>query len=286
MRCWVVERITGAGEMALQERADPVAPAGGYVVQIEAAGVNFSDTLMLRGLYQRKPDPPFVPGIEVAGTIVAAGVGTTLEPGQRICASVPTGGYAEFATVPAGVARVIPDDVPSDAGLLLLGVNYPTAYYALHHRAGLQPGEMVLVHAAAGGVGSAAVQIAVAQGCRVIATAGTEDKRAICRQLGADVAIDYTSDGWVDQVRTATGGEGVNVIYDPVGGAVGAQSLRCLAWQGRLLVIGFAGGTIPDLPSNRLLLKDASALGVLWGEVKNRHPATAAQSPMPCWRGP
>jgi NADPH2:quinone reductase len=276
MRCWLVERITDTGEMALRERPDPVVAADRYVIRVEAAGVNFSDTLMLRGRYQRKPDLPFVPGIEVVGTIIAAGAGTPLEPGQRICASVPTGGYAEFASVVAKAARVIPDDVPPDAALLLLGVNYPTAYYALHHRARIQPGETVLVHAAAGGVGSAAVQIALAHACRVIATAGTDDKRAICRQLGADAAIDYTADDWLDQVRAATGGEGADMIYDPVGGSIGAQSLRCLAWQGRLLVIGFAGETIPDPPANRLLLKDASALGVLWGEVKNRHPATAA----------
>jgi NADPH2:quinone reductase len=247
MRCWLVEQVTDDGDMAWAEQAEPVPSAGELVVRIEAAGVNFADTLMVRGRYQRKPTPPFVPGIEVSGEVVAAGADCVHTPGQRICASVPTGGYAEFALVQDKAATLIPDDVPSDVALVLLGVNYPTAYYALHHRADLRPGETVLVHAGAGGVGSAAIQIALAAGCRVIATAGSEAKLAVCRDLGA-------------------------VIYDPVGGKVGTDSLRCLAWQGRLLVIGFAGGVIPELPSNRLLLKDASALGVFWGEVKTRYP--------------
>ena len=275
MRAWVVERLTEAGEMKLLELPEPTPGPGSYVVRVEAAGVNFSDTLMLRGQYQRKPVLPFTPGIELAGTIAAAGADTTLSPGQRICASVPTGGYGEFAVVSAKAARAIPDDVPSDAAVVLLGINYPTSYYALHNRARLRAGETVLVHAAAGGVGSAAVQIALAAGCRVIATAGTEAKRAICLELGAERAIDYTAEGWVDEVRQATDGNGVDVIYDPVGGAIGVQSLRCLAWQGRILVVGFAGGAISELPANRLLLKDASAMGVLWGEVKIRSPAVA-----------
>ena len=276
MRAWVVERLTETGEMRLVDRPNPTPEPGTYVVRVEAAGVNFSDTLMLRGQYQRKPALPFTPGIELAGTIVAAGPDTALPPGQRICASVPTGGYAEFAAVPAQAARAIPDDVPSEAAVVLLGVNYPTSHYALHNRAQMRAGETVLVHAAAGGVGSAAVQIALAAGCRVIATASTEAKRAICLQLGAERAIDYTAEDWVDQVRQATDGRGADVIYDPVGGAIGVQSLRCLAWQGRILVVGFTGGAISELPVNRLLLKDASALGVLWGEVKNRNPTTAS----------
>ncbi len=260
--------------MVWAEQAEPVPGAGELVVRVEAAGVNFADTLMVRGRYQRKPAPPFVPGIEVSGTVVAAGSGCVHAPGQRVCASVPTGGYAELALVQDEAATLIPDDVPSDVALVLLGVNYPTAYYALHHRADLRPGETVLVHAGAGGVGSAAIQIAFAAGCRVIATAGSEEKLAVCRALGAEAAISYQADGWIDAVRTATGGAGADVIYDPVGGQVGSDSLRCLAWQGRLLIIGFAGGAIPELPSNRLLLKDASALGVFWGEVKTRDPQT------------
>ena len=275
MRSWVVEELTEAGHMAWAERPDPVPDADGYVVRVEAAGVNFADTLMMRGRYQRKPDLPFVPGIEVAGTIIAAGSGATLPLGTRICASVPTGGFAELAAVTGAAATPIPEDVPADVALVLLGVNYPTSWYALHNRARIRAGETVLVHAGAGGVGSAAVQIAVAEGCRVIATAGSEDKLRICRELGAETAISYGDEGWVDAVRVATGGAGADVIYDPVGGRIGIDSLRCLAWQGRLLVIGFAAGPIPELPSNRLLLKEGAALGVFWGEAKKRNPALA-----------
>ncbi len=277
MKAWVVERITEAGEMRLAECPALQPGPRDYLVQVEAAGVNFLDTLMLRGRYQRKPPLPFTPGVEVVGTITAAGAEAPLAPGARICASIEGGAFAEQALVPTGAARPVPDDVPAEAALVLLGVNYPTSYYALHNRAGLKSGETVLVHAAAGGVGSAAVQIAKAAGARVIATAGTAEKRELCRGLGADEVIDYAAPDWVDRLRAVTGGAGADVIYDPVGGEVGVQSLRGLAWRGRYLVVGFAAGTIPDLPANRLLLKDASAMGVFWGEVCKRDPAAAEQ---------
>lgn len=269
MRCWVVEKITEAGEMVWVERPDPVPGQDEYLVRIDAAGVNFADTLMARGRYQRKPETPFTPGIEVAGEIVAAHG----EQAGRVCANIPTGGFAEFALVPAQAAQLIPDDVPSDIALALLGVNYPTAYYALHQRAQIRPGETVLVHAGAGGVGSAALQIALAHGCRVIAAAGSQEKLAVCRRLGAETVVSYESSDWEKAVRAATDGAGADVIFDPVGGAVGVASLRCLAWRGRLLTIGFASGSIPELPSNRLLLKEGSALGVFWGEAAKRDPA-------------
>jgi NADPH2:quinone reductase len=269
MRCWVVEKITEAGEMVWVERPDPVPGQDEYLVRIDAAGVNFADTLMARGRYQRRPETPFTPGIEVAGEIVAAHG----EQAGRVCANIPTGGFAEFALVPAQAARLIPDDVPSDIALALLGVNYPTAYYALHQRAQIRPGETVLVHAGAGGVGSAALQIALAHGCRVIAAAGSQEKLAVCRRLGAETVVSYESSDWEKAVHAATDGAGADVIFDPVGGAVGVASLRCLAWRGRLLTIGFASGSIPELPSNRLLLKEGSALGVFWGEAAKRDPA-------------
>ncbi|SEP28809.1 NADPH2:quinone reductase [Methylobacterium sp. ap11] len=272
MRCWVVEAITDEGRMVLAECPDPVPGPGELVVRVEAAGVNFADTLMVRGRYQRKPALPFVPGIEVSGEVVAAGPGCARVPGDRVCASVPTGGFAELALVPDAAATVIPAGVPSDAGLVLLGVNYPTAWYALHRRAAIRPGETVLVHAAAGGVGSASVQIALAAGCRVIATAGSPAKLDVCRRLGAEVAVSYADPGWVEAIRAATGGAGADVIVDPVGGRVGVDSLRALTWHGRLLVVGFAGGAAPELPANRLLLKEGTVLGVFWGEVKNRDP--------------
>ena len=274
MRAWLVERLTEAGSMALVERPEPVLAGGGYVVAVEAAGVNFSDILMVRGTYQRKPTLPFTPGVEIAGTILSSGEGATLQPGQRVFANLPSGGFAERAAVAAEAARPIPDDVPSGAALVLLGINYPTSYHALHGRAAIRAGETVLIHAAAGGVGSAAVQIAVAAGCRVIATAGSAEKRETCRALGAELVIDYAQADWVDTLR-ASFPDGVDVVYDPVGGAVGEQSLRALAWRGRYLVVGFAGGPITALAANRLLLKEAAALGVFWGETRKREPEVA-----------
>ena len=273
MRAWVVEQL---GEMTLGERAEPVAEAGAYVVQVDAAGVNFSDILMIKGKYQRKPPLPFTPGVEIAGTIFKAGEGAALSPGQRVFATLPSGGFAERALVPSAAVRAIPDDVPSEAALVLLGINYPTSYHALHGRAAIRAGETVLVHAAAGGVGSAAVQIARAAGCRVIATAGSAEKLETCRALGAELVIDYSAGDWVGTLR-ASFPDGVDVIYDPVGGTVGEQSLRALAWRGRYLVIGFAGGPITALAANRLLLKETSALGVFWGETRTREPETAVR---------
>ena len=262
MRGWVVETVTDAGAMAFGERPDPVAGPGELLIRVEAAGVNFADTLMVRGRYQRKPEPPFTPGIEVAGEIVGGG--------GRVCAHIPTGGFAELALASARVATPIPDDVPSDVALALLGVNYPTAWYALHRRAQIRAGETVLVHAGAGGVGSAAVQIARAQRCRVIALAGSDEKQAVCRDLGAETVLSYETDDWLSAVRAATDGAGADVIFDPVGGRIGVDSLRALAWHGRLLTIGFAAGPIPELPANRLLLKEAAALGVFYGEAIKR----------------
>ena len=273
MRAWVVEQL---GAMALGQQKEPAVEAGAYVVQVDAAGVNFSDILMIRGKYQRKPPLPFTPGVEIAGTILQAGEGATLTPGQRIFAFVPSGGFAELASIPSELALPIPDDVPSQAALVLLGINYPTSYHALHGRAAIQAGETVLIHAGAGGVGSAAVQIAVAAGCRVIATAGSAEKLETCRALGAELVIDYSAGDWVDILRKSFP-DGVDVVYDPVGGTVGEQSLRALAWRGRYLVIGFAGGPITALAANRLLLKEATALGVFWGETRSREPETAAR---------
>ena len=265
MRAWLIEAVTDAGTMVFTEVADPVPAPGEVLVRVEVAGVNFLDTLMVRGRYQRKPLPPFTPGIEVAGRVVGTG--------QRVLASPEWGGYAELVAVPEAALTPIPDDVPSEAALVLLGVNYPTAHYALHHRARLQPGETVLVHAAAGGVGSAAVQLARAAGARVIATAGCPAKRDTCTGLGAHLVLDPADPAWTDQVRAAGG---VDVVFDPVGGDLAVAGLRCLNWHARHLVIGFAAGAIPALPANRLLLREASAIGVLWGELRTRDPALAA----------
>ncbi len=275
MRAWVVERLTAAGEMALRDIPVPRPTGDSCLLRVEAAGVNFLDTLMIRGQYQVKPPPPFTPGIEVVGTVVAPGPDSPYAAGERIAAMVDIGGYAEYAAVPRLTSARVPEgmSIRDAAGLPIV---YPTAFLALRQRAALRAGETVLIHAGAGGVGSAAIQLAKHWGARVIATAGGAAKVALCRELGADAAIDYRAEPLADAVRRETGGRGVDVVIDPVGGEVTRESLRCLAWGGRLVIVGFAGGSIPDLPANRLLLRNASALGVYWGAYATHHPDIVA----------
>lgn len=276
MRGWLVEEITEDGAMSFTECPIPVASPEGCVVRVEAAGVNFLDTLMIRGKYQVKPLPPFIPGIEVVGTVVETGAQGRFRVGQRICALLDKGAFAEFAAVPALGAEAVPDDFPIREAVAL-PVIYPTAHLALKDRAGLKPGETVLVHAGAGGVGSAAIQLARHWGARVIATAAGAEKLALCSAMGAEHVIDYAVEPLVERVREITGGAGVDVVIDPVGGKVALDSLRCLAWGGRLVIVGFAGGAIAELPSNRLLLKNAAAMGVYWGDYRRHHPERVAE---------
>ena len=276
MKAWLVETITAEGAMRLADLPDPAPGPNQYVIAVEAAGLNFLDALMLRGLYQTKPPLPFTPGVEAVGRIVAAGGGAPLPVGARVAAG-GQGAYAERMLVEARSADAIPDDIPAAEAVSLFGVVYGTAWHALHNRAALTPGETVLVHAAAGGVGSATVQLAAAHGCRVLATAGGAAKVALARELGAELAIDYDAEDWVEAVRSHTKGRGADVIFDPVGGEVGERSLRCLAWHGRYLVVGFASGPIPSLPANRFLLKEASAVGVFWGAANAADPGLRAR---------
>lgn len=271
MRAWVVDRITETGTMDLREAPFPPYLVDGCVLAVEAAGVNFLDTLMMRGLYQVKPPLPFTPGIEVVGIVARKGPDSSYEIGQRICALLEHGGYAEMAAAARLASLPVPAHIPPRDAVALPAV-YPTAFLALRDRARLQPGETVLVHAGAGGVGSASIQLAKHWDAFVIATAGGPEKTALCRELGADVAIDYREPGLVERVREATRGRGVDVAVDPVGGELTQATLRCLAWGGRLVIVGFAGGSIPAIPANRLLLKNAAALGVYWGAYRQHHP--------------
>jgi NADPH:quinone reductase len=271
LKAWRVREITAAGSMRLEETPPPPVPRDGCLLRVEAAGVNFLDTLMMRGLYQVKPEPPFSPGIEVVGTVAQRGADSPYAVGDRVCALIDHGGYAEYAAAPRLASLCVPAHMPPRDAVALPAA-YPTAYLAIADRARLRAGETVLVHAGAGGVGSASIQLAKHWGARVIATAGDPEKVALCRQLGADVAIDYREPGLVEQVREATGGKGVDVAIDPVGGKVTEDTLRLLAWGGRLVIVGFAGGAIPQIPANRLLLKNAAALGVYWGAYRERHP--------------
>jgi NADPH2:quinone reductase len=274
MRAWRIEQITDAGELVEREIAVPRPDTEQYLVRVEASGVAFGDTLMVRGKYQVKPPLPFTPGSEVVGIIVG-GEGGPLPVGTRIASSSRQGGFAAYALVPRALAVEIPERLAAGAALALRS-NFPTSLYALREVARLRAGETLLVHAGAGGVGSAAVSLGKRAGARVIATAGGGDKLEACRAVGADDAIDYRDGTWVDAVKRLVPG-GVDVVYDPVGGDIGTHSLRCLAYGARYLVIGFTSGTLTLLPANRLLLHNATAHGVLWGEVRKRDPALAAR---------
>ena len=281
MRAWRVHQLGEPRDvLRLEEVPDPVAGPGEAVIDVEAVACNFPDILLCRGQYQEKPLLPFTPGLEVSGRVRAVGPDTSEDLlGRRVIAvtSAPKGGMAEMVAVPAS-GMWPADDGMSPPEAAALPVAYQTGWFGLHHRAHLQHGETLLVHAAAGGVGSAAVQLGKAAGARVIATAGGPDKVEVCRKLGADVVVDYRHENFVEVVREVTGGRGADVIYDPVGGDIFDQSRRCLAWEGRLLVIGFTSGRIPDVPANHVLLKNYSVVGLHWGQYLRRDPELVAHA--------
>jgi NADPH:quinone reductase len=236
------------------------------VVAVEAAALNFFDILLCKGEYQERPETPFTPGGEVSGTICAVGEGVDLKEGLRVIATpFPSGGYAEKVAVPAenGVFP-IPDDMTPESAAAM-HVAYQSAHFGLHRRANLKEGETVLVHAGAGGIGSAAIQLARAAGARVFSTAGGPEKVKVCEKLGAEVAVDYKEENFVDAVKEATDGRGAEVIFDPVGGEVFDLSRRCVAFEGRIVIVGFTSGSIADVPTNHLLVKNYSVVGLHWG---------------------
>ena len=270
MKAMVATRWGEPSDLEYLDVPDPEPGPGQVVVDTRAAGCNFPDILMIQGKYQVKPPHPFSPGHEIAGVVRAVGSDVTrVRPGQRVIGNLEWGGYAELAVTAAERVHPIPDGMPFDQAAAFFVV-YQTGYAALVRRAALQPGEWLLVHGAAGGVGLAAVQLGKALGARVIATAGTPEKLEVARQSGADVLIDYRTEDWVERVKSVTGGEGADVIYDPVGGDVFDGSTKCIAFEGRLLTIGFAGGRIPTLAINRVLLKNFSVVGVHWGYDQRR----------------
>jgi len=251
--------------MQYAEVADPTAGPGQVLIDVKAIGCNFPDILIVQGKYQMKPPLPFSPGHEVAGIVLSVGAGVTrVHQGQRVFAMIELGAYAERAVADDTRVFAIPDAMSFEEAAAFALVNQ-TSYSALVHRAQMQPGEWLLVHAAAGGVGLAAVQIGKALGALVPATAGTAAKLEIARQSGADVLIDYRTEDWVERVKRVTDGHGADVIYDPVGGDVFDGSSKCIAFEGRLLVVGFAGGRIASIAANRILLKNMSVVGVHWG---------------------
>jgi NADPH2:quinone reductase len=272
MKAWICDQPIGPQALRWTECPTPEPKAGEVRVAIAAASLNFPDLLVVAGKYQFKPEPPFVPGSEFAGTIEAVGDGVRrLKAGQRVAAFAGTGGFATHACVDARLVMPLPPDFDlEDASAFLC--TYGTCHHALADRAALQAGETVLVLGAAGGVGTAALQIARALGARVIAAASTPAKLEACRALGADEVVDYTQADFRDRLKALTGGRGPDVIVDPIGGDLAEPAFRSIAWRGRYLVIGFAQGRIPAIPLNLALLKGASLVGVFWGDFARREP--------------
>jgi NADPH2:quinone reductase len=272
MRAWRAHAYGAYKDVLRWEEIDaPTPPVDGAVIAIKAAALNFPDLLAIAGKYQVKAPLPFVPGMECAGTVVAAGAKSRYKPGDRVIASTMWGAFAEQLALPDAMLFPVPAAMSDDEAAALL-ITYQTSYFALVHRTQLRAGETLLVHGGAGGVGVSAIQIGKALGATVIATAGADDKLEICRKAGADHAINYKDEDFVAAVQKLTSNRGADVIYDPVGGDVFDKSLKCVAWEGRVLVIGFASGRIPEIAANKILLKNISIIGLFWGAYMMRDP--------------
>ncbi|MCY7344335.1 MAG: NADPH:quinone oxidoreductase family protein [Pseudonocardia sp.] len=282
MRGWQVRELgEPADVLEFGELPDPEPGPGQVLVRVHAVACNFPDILLCRGTYQEKPALPFTPGLEIAGEVVAAGDGAAARVGDRVIGTPPMGrgGYAELAVLDAASTLPWPEGMSAGqaAGMF---ITYQTGICALEHRGRLQAGETLLVHAAAGGVGSAAVQLGRAMGARVIGTAGGAEKCEVVRGLGADEVIDYSAEDVVARVKELTGRRGADVVFDPVGGDIFDASRKAVAFEGRILVIGFAGGRFADAPTNHLLVKNYAVVGVHWGYYRQMRPEM-----IPAWQG-
>ena len=272
MHAWRVHEYGPWREQLRWEQcATPEPPEDGVVVRVRAAGVNFPDMLSIAGKYQVKAPLPFSPGLEAAGVVEKVGPRSKRTVGERVIAYGSWGAFAEYMAAPDAQTFPIPDELP-DADAAAMHVIYQTSYFALDYRAHLQRGEVLLVHGGAGGVGTSAIQLGKHFGATVIATAGGADKLQVCRDQGADHVIDYRDEDFAAVVQEITGGRGADVIYDPVGGKVNHLSTKCIAFSGRLLIIGFASGSIPEIAANRILLKNISVVGVHWGAYQIHQP--------------
>jgi NADPH2:quinone reductase len=276
MRALLCQAFGPVSSLEVAEIPVPVPGEGEVLVRVEAAGLNYPDALMVQGKYQVRPPLPFVPGLELAGVVEAVGAGAgAFRPGDPVMATTAFGAFAERCAVPVAQVLPRPASLPSDLAAASL-LTFGTTLHALTDRAGLKAGETVLVLGAAGGVGTAAVAIAHLLGARVIAAASSPARLEVCRRLGADFTVDYAAEDLRQRVKEITGGRGVEVVYDPVGGAWSEAALRSTGWGGRHLVIGFASGDIPRLPLNLALLNARSILGVYWGDWSRREPGLAA----------
>ncbi|MFG2164502.1 NADPH:quinone oxidoreductase family protein [Micromonospora chersina] len=280
MKAW---RVTELGEprdvLRLVDVPDPEPGPGQLVVRVLASPANFPDVLMCRGEYQVRPELPFTPGVELCGEVVALGAGVAgFAAGDRVLggAALPHGGFGEFALLDAATTFPAPAAL-DDAEASALYIGYQTGWFGLHRRAALRAGETLLVHAAAGGVGSAAVQLGKAAGARVIGVVGGPEKAAVARALGADVVVDRRDEDFVEVVRAETRGRGADVVYDPVGGDTYQRSTKCVAFEGRILVVGFAGGRIQSAALNHALVKNYAIVGLHWGLYQRHDPGAVAE---------
>lgn len=278
MKAVICQEWGGTEKLIIGELPSPAMNESEVRIRVHACGVNFGDTLIIQGLYQERPSFPFSPGMEVAGEILEVGTAVShVKVGDRVIALTTHGGFAEEVVVLGQTVLPIPQamDYVTAAGF---AITYGTSHIALTHRAHLQAGEVLLVHGAAGGVGLTAVEIGHQLGATVIATASTDQKLTLAQNYGADHLINYRQESFRNRVKEITNGRGADVIYDPVGGDVFDQSVRCIAWEGRLLVIGFADGRIPQFPINLALVKNFSIVGLYWGAYAKNNPQIMTQS--------
>ena len=276
MRAWQVRELGEPLEvLQLSQAPDPQPESGQILVRVLASAANFPDVLMCRGMYQVRPAMPFTPGVELCGEVAALGEGVSrFAIGDRVIGAsvLPHGGFAELAIMNEATTYAAPASL-DDAEAAAFYLGYQTGWFALHRRARLQPGETLLVHAAAGGVGSAAVQLGKAAGARVIGVVGGPEKAQVARSLGADLVIDRLSEDFVESVKEVTGGRGADVIFDPVGGDAYRRSTKCIAFEGRIVIVGFAGGEVQSAALNHALVKNYSILGLHWGYYNEKDPA-------------
>ena len=276
MHAWLCTNPTGVEALVWTELPTPIPQPGEVRVAVAAASLNFPDLLIVQNKYQMKPPLPFVPGAEFAGVVEAVGEGVThLKVGQNVACLAGTGGFGTHTLAMAALCLPLPDGF-SLVDAAAFTMTYATSHHALMDRAQLQAGETVLVLGAAGGVGTAAIQIAKAAGATVIAAASSDEKCALCHSLGADATLNYSREGLREGIKRLTAGKGPDVVYDPVGGDFAEPAFRSIAWRGRYLVVGFAAGDIPKLPLNLALLKGASLVGVFWGDFAKREPLANA----------
>ncbi len=273
MRALLCRSLGDLSNLKVEEVPGPKPADGEVLIGVKAAGVNFPDILMVEGKYQVKPELPFIPGLELSGTVLQCGSGVThVKPGQRVLGFARKGGaYASEIVLPGGIVTPIPDAMDFVTAAAF-PVAYGTAHFALNYRGKLKAGETLVVLGAAGGVGVAAIECGKLLGARVIAAAGSAEKLAIAKQHGADEVIDYRTENLRDRIRELTDGRGADVVFDPVGGSYFDQCVRCIGWEGRILVIGFASGDIPKVAANLILVKNFSVVGVVFGEHSFRYP--------------